>query len=961
MKKKLKSYLALLLTALMLSAYLGGVATAVVAPYTSAGTGVGDPSTGTHSLEFANIVLFKQATRAFVWVSGAITDSDATIKARIRASDDSVKNYLDGEIFIIRADSFSGATYMPGDSQYEFTVTINQTPTTEFPKGSYTIGGKDVSHVGLYMPMVPTGSLTVTKTVNASEGTTVPAGGYRITVTFTGTVTGITNDQSFSETSPGSGVYEFYLAGGTSVKFSSIPLGTMYTVDESVTGTGWSKVSIADNSTVNAGTVTALNLSPTVTVTNAYTVVPPPTPGTLTVTKTVNASEGTTVPAGGYQITVTFPGTVTGITNDKGFTETTTGSGVYEFYLAGGASVIFSNIPQGTAYKVEESVTDAGWSMTGISSNSSGSITAENLNPVVTITNLYDPQQPSKGTLTVTKAVNTSETTVPAGGYLITVTFPETVEGITNNKGLTVKTVDSVAMPGVYEFYLAKDESVTFSNIPQGTTYTVEESVTGTGWSKVSIIDNSTSHTGSIAADNLNPTVTVTNAYTVVPPPPVYGLTVNKVVNTNAATVPAGGYLIKVTFTGTGLKDITNDKSFTETAEGSGVYEFYLAGGASVIFSNIPADTAYVVSESVTGAGWGTPAFSSNYQGAVTAITQHPVVVVTNTYTVIPPTPGTLTVSKTVAGTTSLWNGSPFVFRVTFDKGMNTDYSYESNSNVLNLGYTDDADESGVTFTFSLSNGEWIEFYNIQAGTAYTVTETNAQGAAGTSTSGDPTSGTFTALQGDGIYYVADKTVAFTNTYTSNPPPPPGYYDLTVAKAIEGTGASTADTFSFSVTLANYYGVSYAVNEGTPVAVTSGTTSLTLRGGDAVVFQNILEGTGFSATETDSKDYTLSIAASAGVTVAGANASGYMNGDKEVTFTNTKEITTPPPSSPPPAPSPSTGVLGATDDKSGVAGDTDTLPKTDGISTASALAILGMMMTGTGAVLGFKKKKENDE
>lgn len=83
---------------------------------------------------------------------------------------------------------------------------------------------------------------------------------------------------------------------------------------------------------------------------------------------------------------------------------------------------------------------------------------------------------------------------------------------------------------------------------------------------------------------------------------------------------------------------------------------------------------------------------------------------------------GMLTVSKTVAGNGSSKN-DVFSFTVTFDKGQ----AVEQWVNAISTSASVTKGE-GNSYTFTLKDGEYVEFKNIPYGVNYTVTETPAEG-----------------------------------------------------------------------------------------------------------------------------------------------------------------------------------------------------------------------------------------
>jgi LPXTG-motif cell wall-anchored protein len=83
-----------------------------------------------------------------------------------------------------------------------------------------------------------------------------------------------------------------------------------------------------------------------------------------------------------------------------------------------------------------------------------------------------------------------------------------------------------------------------------------------------------------------------------------------------------------------------------------------------------------------------------------------------------------------------------------------------------------------------------------------------------------------------------------------------------------------------------------------------------------------------------------------------------MNSSHTGSYVTTLNGTTPPTN--PPTTPPESGVLGE-EDEQGVLADEDVLPKTGGIATSTALGLFGLVLLGTGTVLGLKKRRRDEE
>ena len=177
--------------------------------------------------------------------------------------------------------------------------------------------------------------------------------------------------------------------------------------------------------------------------------------GSLTISKTVSGSGFD--PAKTFEIVVTFSVPVT----YNGTTSTT-----HTLNLAHGQSVTISNIPEFTTYNVTEtaltpSEVEAGYSIIGITGGSGTVIEGEYS---ATASNQFR----NKATLTISKSI-TGSGFDPTKTFEIVVTFGSAILYSVN--GTTISTASST-----YTANLADGQSVVLGNIPDGTTYSIEES-----------------------------------------------------------------------------------------------------------------------------------------------------------------------------------------------------------------------------------------------------------------------------------------------------------------------------------------------------------------------------------------------------------------------------------------------------------------------------------------------------
>lgn len=177
--------------------------------------------------------------------------------------------------------------------------------------------------------------------------------------------------------------------------------------------------------------------------------------GSLTISKTVSGSGFD--PAKTFELVVTFSAPVT----YNGTTSTT-----HTLHLAHGQSVTISNIPELTTYNVTEtaltpSEVEAGYSIIGITGGSGTVIEGAYS---ATASNQFH----HKATLTIAKSI-TGSGFDPTKTFEIVVTFGSAILYSVN--GTTISTASST-----YTANLADGQSVVLGNIPDGTTYSIQES-----------------------------------------------------------------------------------------------------------------------------------------------------------------------------------------------------------------------------------------------------------------------------------------------------------------------------------------------------------------------------------------------------------------------------------------------------------------------------------------------------
>ncbi len=433
--------------------------------------------------------------------------------------------------------------------------------------------------------------------------------------------------------------------------------------------------------------------------------------------------------------------------------------------LSGGQSAVIASVLCGTAYSVSETA-KAGYTGEVTSTDAaSGSIAGD---VVVAFTNTYDV-----GKLTISKhAFIDPNLCTPCGSedgenlYAFKLTLLKNF-GVATPAGATLET------DGSYTFTLASGASIDFTNIPAGTTYTLEETDSFGADSVYINEDAGTSYVGTIAKGN-NTANVYNNFYT----PGV--LTVRKAVTGSAAT--AGyeyGFKIKL-YTETDeetepeltceipehthddscydelsmicelpehthdadcyssgteivqhpviLSDILSESEFAATGltelvdevsgEPTGEYTFKLTAGGFKTFDFLDIDTYYEITETASDG-----AKETTITGDPTDVTEqreNKEVTFTNDFSV---SLGSMTIKKTVVDEDNLYGDGAFTFTVAFTKDNEPYFNKDFDAELVLDG------ETPLYYTFTLVDGGSLTFGNLPKGVSYTITETNAQGA----------------------------------------------------------------------------------------------------------------------------------------------------------------------------------------------------------------------------------------
>ena len=219
---------------------------------------------------------------------------------------------------------------------------------------------------------------------------------------------------------------------------------------------------------------------------------------------------------------------------------------------------------------------------------------------------------------------------------------------------------------------------------------------------------------------------------------------------------------------------------------------------------------------------------------------------------------GNLTVEKTVDGAYGDHEQAfafSAVFRLPEDftdeaDGVYGTYTAAGSDEAEPIEFTDGTAE----VTFTLRDGERIEFAGLPGGTDYRIAETDAYGHLSTSTgeTGKIPAGTTAAA-------------AFVNTREDDP-----FAGLRVLKTVSGTDGETSRAFHFTVTLADdsvngTYGDMEFVN---------GAAQFTLRDGEVRTATGLPAGIGYTVTEEEANQdgYTTTVTGNTGTLEAGVTA-----------------------------------------------------------------------------------------
>ena len=724
------------------------------------------------------------------------------------------------------------------------------------------------------------GALKVTKAVDEATFTNPNAQAdqaYSITVTLTppepgkhvgGSYTvyeagGTVKEQSKPIEGAGTQTITVSLKANEYVLFEDLLKDTRYTVTENVTDAliqaGFVVPTVADSGN---GKITTVQSD--VTVTNDIPV------GSLSVYKTVTGDDVETDRE--FQFTLTMTGANMGngviadvdgiykVSGTAGFTALRVENGKATFTLEDSEIITIEGIREGTVCTVEEDDYSAyGYTTTCAPSNSNSATISATTPQTINVVNTREVVD-----LKIEKVVagNVADSGKP---FSFTLTLESSTPLLANAYGnTTLNPTPSVKVEnGTYtytaNFTLKHEDTITFTNIPAGTTYTVTEAdYKADGYLTSNKVGNVQSQeryiaTGKLGTTDETVTVTYTNTRN------VGDLQVSKTVAGNdgdegkdfdftLTLENKAGLKVNGTYTVTGVAQST-----LTVVEGTATFK--LEHGQTITIEDIPAGTAYTVTEEA-------PSSEASYfaQGYVTTVNggteqattatgtiptddeQQPLetVAFTNTRNV-----GNLTVTKTVTGEGADAPGVPTAFGVTV--------TLEAPTGVDLVGMVD-GQPVAASQIFMMKANDSVVFTGLPEGTKYTVHENDAEGNYLYTEKGYVDPGEI-----EGVIEVEDTaTVPMYNVSINNHRPAAG---LTITKVVDGSGSSAEDEFTFRVELENddvlvdgeyNWTFNNPANEDaqtTTFNVKDGVGTVTLKGGQTVTIADIPVGTTYTVTE----------------------------------------------------------------------------------------------------------------
>ena len=656
-----------------------------------------------------------------------------------------------------------------------FTVTRNQQTTTLLTP--------DVPHCTFensYTPAPTTGTLTVTKKVETAPNSTAPDANqtFPIQITlknadntaYTGTIGNLTFDEEGEE-----GKATWDAKNGESLTLT-LPIGTKWDVteltDNLTNSSRWSTtVSASTGATVldlvASGTISTTGSAVNITNTYDYAATPTKAEATIKVSKQYGAQT--------YGEPVQF--TITGIDgtatpNPSSLSITGANSNQFEltFNTAGTYTYTVSEVKGGvngmtyaeTVYTVTFSVAR------GIGSDRNKLVATPTYRVVekpgadsnpylytdttgLLFTNTYNPgssEGQDKGSLSITKTLVKPDnvTTGLPENYEIKITLSH-YDGISSSSQIGSSEPQSVTLTftgGEATYYIQAGETLTLSDLPVGTQWTVTETaqLDSTYWRTAYKVNgqDATTVSGDISAANETDAVIITNTYDPnggeIVPGGTGALSISKKIGEGIAATTEFDFTVVVSGASGNYSATLNSADTTVTFE-NGSAAVKLKGGDTLVIKGLPAGASYTVTEQ------NADKYNVTYDPAAPdkivkdeTVTCH----VTNELKNSKPDTGSLTIRKTVG------------------EGIDTSLDFQFS---VTLTYPNQTTE---TRTLTVPANGSVTISDLPVGTLYAVTETT-------------TGYTVTATNATGSIPVGGTTAAFHNALTGGgdvPGPGPG-------------------------------------------------------------------------------------------------------------------------------------------------------------------------------------------
>ena len=797
-----------------------------------------------------------------------------------------------GTTYEVVEDSYIAEGYVSTvvDGDAEATIDANEPASVTF-RNTRNVGGlsvtKKVSGEGANEPNART-MFDITVTLTAPVGMDLVAN-------YTGAENGNINVDATADGATWS--HTFTLEADETVTFTGLPAGTDYTVVEAdYTGEGFTPAYVDCSGTITVAPNATEKPVVNAIVTNTREA------GALTIAKTVSGSgsstddaftfrlalENDTVEVNGRYNVKYSDGTAETITVENGQTD--------EIVLKGGQTVSIEGIPVGTICTVTELTEDGKPAAQNVADTNGYVLISENGQQVTieeedgaygtSFTNVRET-----GNLTVTKVVTGSGKDSPNADtsfdITVTLTAPKGVDLVGSYTGAESDlSVDATADGATWKhtFTLEADETVTFTGLPEGTAYTVEEVNIPNGFEAPAYTNGS----GEIeACDEAEEGIIATVTNTIL----AGDITISKKVLGSGAQ-PNRPFSFELTLVNNDGVNVDNTYEATgaqsEVTVSGGKATFTLTDEQSLTIKGIPVGTRYTVTEHDPNSeleGYLETGYVTKVNGASGATYEGSglteagdTIAFTNTRDV-----GELTIEKTVKGAIGETD-KPFEFELTLTpsgNGVPVEGTYDATlyTGQTYQGTTIYVDENGVSETFTLTHDQRLVIHELPAGAGYIVRETS-YALEGYQTAQSGETGTIPAT---GSMPVA----SFTNTRNAG--------SLIVEKVLDGNAPIADDSFEFTITLSRTDGVdvnkTYQAlrngDEAETVTFTGGKATVTLAGGETLEILDILSETAYTVEEVlpEYSDYDLTDA-------SGDTGVIPIDESAQATFTNERDVGT---------------------------------------------------------------------